>query len=290
MKAEGVNGMTNANLLGRVRAFSFCILVAGMSFPAWRAWAAESAPPASFSAAAQSKPGSVAGFIPRDQLIDSLALLPAPAAEGSDVQVADDLARKAAIALRGSPRWDLAARDADYKSPKAVDAFACATGINISEAETPRLYALLRRSLIDAGLATYKAKDRYNRTRPFVAAKDDVICSPADREMLVKDGSYPSGHAAFGWAWALILAEMIPDKADVIIQRGYDFGQSRVACGVHWQSDVNAGRLVGAAVVAQLHANAGFVTEFGAAKGEVAAARAAGKPGPDCSLERASGR
>ena len=59
---------------------------------------------------------------------------------------------------------------------------------------------------------------------------------------------------------------MVPDRADAIIQRGYQFGQNRIQCGVHWQSDVDAGRLVGAAVVAQLHANADFNAQLAEAR------------------------
>ncbi|MFB9265726.1 phosphatase PAP2 family protein [Bradyrhizobium erythrophlei] len=212
--------------------------------------------------------------------------MPPPPAPGSPAQAVDDEARKAAIPLRESARWKLAARDADYKSPHVVDAFACTIGVTISPEATPHLYTLLRRTLIDTGLSTYKAKIHYNRTRPFVAANDNTICSPEEADFLRKDGSYPSGHSAFGWGWALILAEMIPDKADAIIQRGYDFGQSRVQCGVHWQSDVNAGRVVASAAVAQLHSYPEFIAEFRAAQQEVEAARAANKSGPDCTLEK----
>lgn len=233
----------------------------------------------------QLRPGVVAGYIPRDKLIDSLALLPPPPDAGSEAQASDDAARRAAIAIRETARWKLAARDADYTSPKSVDAFACTIGITISPTATPHLNMLLKRTLVDAGLATYKAKIKYNRTRPFVAANDNTTCYPKDEEMLRKDGSYPSGHSAYGWAWALILAEMVPDKADAIIQRGYQFGQNRIICGVHWQSDVNAGRVVASAVVAQLHTNADFKAQFGAAQKEVQAALA-NNPTPDCALER----
>lgn len=233
----------------------------------------------------QLRPGVVAGYIPRDKLIDSLALLPPPPDSDSEAQASDDAARRAAITIRETARWRLAARDADYTSPKSVDAFACTIGIAISPTATPHLNMLLKRTLVDAGLATYKAKIKYNRTRPFVAANDNTTCYPKDEEKLRKDGSYPSGHSAYGWAWALILAEMVPDKADAIIQRGFQFGQNRIICGVHWQSDVNAGRVVAAAVVAQLHANADFKAQFGAAQKEVQAALA-NNPTPDCALER----
>jgi acid phosphatase (class A) len=247
---------------------------------------AQLAPPTNPDELPQLKPGVPAGYISRDQLIDSLVLLPPPPADGSEGLAADEETRRAAIKLRGSMRWNLASRDADYSSPKMVDAFACTLGITISPEATPHLNILLRRTFVDAGLATYKAKDHYNRTRPFVVAKD-TTCYPKDDEKLRKDGSYPSGHSAFGWAWALILAEMLPDKANAIVQRGFDFGQSRIICGAHWQSDVNAGRVIAAAVVAQLHANATFVAQFKEAQKEVMAARASGPP-PDCELEQQS--
>ena len=65
-----------------------------------------------------------------------------------------------------------------------------------------------------------------------------------------------------------------PERANALIQRGHAFAQSRAICGVHWQSDVQAGMLVGAGVVAQLHNNADFNAQLGAARQEVAAARA----------------
>jgi acid phosphatase (class A) len=243
-------------------------------------------PPTRLDDVPQLRPGLAAGYLPRENLANSLALLPPPPAMGSARQAADDEARLAAIKFRDTPRWAVATRDAEYKFPKAVDAFACALGMTINETDTPHLDMLLRRSLTDAGLATYKAKDTYNRARPFMVAGDDAICSPQDMESLRKDGSYPSGHSAFGWAWSLILAELAPDRADALLKRGYDFGQSRVVCGVHWQSDVDAGREIGAAVVAQLHANPDFRSQFGAAKAEIAAAQSAARTAPDCSLDQ----
>ena len=83
--------------------------------------------------------------------------------------------------------------------------------------------------------------------------------------MLAKDGSYPSGHASLGWAWGLILAEMAPERANALVARGQAFGQSRVICGVHWQSDVTQGRIIGAATVARLHADPVFRAQVDAA-------------------------
>ncbi|MBN8983497.1 MAG: hypothetical protein J0H32_03290, partial [Rhizobiales bacterium] len=72
----------------------------------------------------QLRPGVVAGYIPRDKLIDSLALLPPPPEAGSEAQASDDAARRAVLPIRKSARWKLAARDADYTPPKSVEVFA----------------------------------------------------------------------------------------------------------------------------------------------------------------------
>ncbi len=137
----------------------------------------------------------------------------------------------------------MAVSDADLSFPHAAATFSCALGVPVSQAETPNLNMLLRRTLADAGLATYKAKTHYQRTRPFVRFSAPS-CTPADEAFLAKDGSYPSGHSAVGWAWALMLTELAPERADAILARGRAFGQSRAICGVHWQSDVEA-RTVG---------------------------------------------
>jgi acid phosphatase (class A) len=75
----------------------------------------------------------------------------------------------------------------------------------------------------------------------------EPTCTPDEEKFLITNGSYPSGHAAIGWAWALILSEIAPEQTDAILARGRAFGENRLICNVHWQSDVIAGRLMGAA-------------------------------------------
>ena len=237
------------------------------------------------------RPGILPGYMAAGSWVDSLALLPPPPAVGSAALAADQAAYQATRVLKDTPRWALAEKDAELSFPKAASTYACALGVNISAEATPHLNMLLRRTLADAGLATYRAKDNYKRTRPFMVA-NDAICTPSQEEALRKDGSYPSGHASLGWAWALILTEVAPERANALIQRGHAFAQSRAICGVHWQSDVQAGMLVGAGVVAQLHNNADFNAQLGAARLEVAAARANNAtnatPAQDCAAEAAA--
>ncbi len=246
------------------------------------------APPTSMAEVGEARPGYARGYLSQAELPDSLALLPPPPAEGSAALAADVEAFRALSALRNGPRGTLATKDANLKFPEAAGVFSCALGVRISEDATPNLNMLLRRTLWDAGLATYKAKNQYQRTRPFVALKSST-CTPADEAALAKDGSYPSGHSAIGWAWALVLTEMAPERADALLQRGRAFSQSRGICGAHWKSDIEAGRLVGSATVARLHDNPVFKAQLAAARQEVAPARTRGlvPPADDCASEAA---
>ena len=216
--------------------------------------------------------GYLKGYLNATDLPDSLALLPAPPAANSAAQAADTQMFEASKTLRQGARGQMAFDDNNLKFPAAAGVFSCAMNLPISQEATPHLNMLLRRTLIDAGLSTYKAKNHYQRMRPFVTFKE-TTCAPNEDVTLAKDGAYPSGHAALGWAWALVLAEVSPERADAVLQRGHAFGQSRVICGAHWQSDVNAGRLVGSAAVARQHTNATFRAQLAAAKLEVAQVR-----------------
>jgi acid phosphatase (class A) len=200
----------------------------------------------------------------------------------------DEEASQKALALRGTPRWTLATEDANLMFPQAAGAFSCVLNAPITEQDTPHLYMLLRRTLSDAGHSTDAAKDHYNRIRPFIVNKEPS-CTPDDEKFLKTNGSYPSGHSALGWAWALILAEISPDQTDAILARGRAFGESRVICNVHWESDVIEGRFMGAGTVVRLHADSTFRADLEAAKTELIAVRAKGfKPQRDCAAEAAA--
>lgn len=227
------------------------------------------------------------GYLEQVDLPDSLLLLGAPPPKGSAAFARDEEARKAALALSGTARWDTARRDADLRFPAPAANFSCAMGIGIEEQHTPRTYRLMQRVLTDAGLSTYGVKNKYNRTRPF-ALHGEGTCTPQDEEILRNDGSYPSGHTAAGWAWALVLAEINPQRANQLLARGLEFGQSRVICNAHWQSDVDAGRIMGAATVSRLRSDPSFLADLHAAKREFERIRTAEENMPmDCAAEAA---
>jgi acid phosphatase (class A) len=230
------------------------------------------------------RPGFVPGYLPRETVPNSAVLLPPPPAADTTAFTLDQEAYRKTRSLRDTARWRQAAEDADLMFPQAAGTFSCALNAPITEKDTPRLYQLLHRTLTDAALSTYKAKNQYQRVRPFRFYKE-TSCSP-QAEIHLTDGSYPSGHTAIGWAWALILSEIAPDQTNAILARGLAYGENRVICGVHWFSDVMEGRIMGAATAARLHADPVFRADLEAAKAELAAVRAKGlTPNRDCQAE-----
>lgn len=228
------------------------------------------------------------GYLPPASAGASAALVPPPPAEGSLALALDDAISRRALALRDTPAWALAIADADLTFPPTAGTFSCALGAPVSAADTPRLYALLQRSLIDVGLAARAAKDRFPRQRPF-AVNHAAACSSEVTTPQQSMRAYPSGHSAIGFAWGLILAEIAPAQREAILARAQAYAVSRVVCNVHWYSDVVQGISVGAAAVARLQADPSFQADLAAARDELAAARARGLPPiRDCAAEAAA--
>lgn len=156
----------------------------------------------------------------------------------------------------------------------AIDPFAAfdsVLGASFTGQNFPATLRVLDRAGRAAGFAGDPVKFQYRRLRPFVSDSSITPCIPND-ERLRASYSYPTGHGALGMGWALVLAELVPSRADAIIERGRDFGWSRIVCGVHYPSDLSAAHVVAAAAIARLHADPDFQREFAAARAELAAA------------------
>jgi acid phosphatase (class A) len=232
--------------------------------------------------------GALQGYLAPTNLPNSLALIPPPPAPGSAAYALDVEVAQNSLALRDTPRFALAASDFELNVPNFVKVFSCALNTQITKENAPYLYNLLSRTFTDIGLSTYAAKNYYKRTRPF-QQNGAPLAVPEARAFLEKDPSYPSGHSALGWGYALILTELAPDRTDEILARGRAFGESRIVCNHHWFSDVVWGRFMGAATVARLHADPTFLADLEAAKAEFAALRAKGVPPTgDCKAEAAA--
>ena len=216
-------------------------------------------------------------FLQEGDVPNSFLLLPAPPDGGSIAFLNDQAQYNWGKTMRNTKRGDQAASDANVDGNGVPMAFSEAFGIEITPEQTPEIHKLVIGMREDAGdLATREAKNYYNRQRPF-SFYEEMTCNPKQQEELSTNGSYPSGHTSIGWATALVLSEINPERQNEILKRGYEMGQSRVICGYHFQSDVDAGRLTGSVVVARLHADPGFQAQLKKAKEETKRLKKAGK-------------
>ncbi len=216
---------------------------------------------------------------------DARKVLPPPPAPGSAAAEQDRAIFLATRKLKDSPRWSLARRDAD--EARVAGAFACALSVTPSRSATPRLVALLQRVSRDVRPAIDEPKRLYDRKRPYQTERGPICVRSGMIVAMTSD--YPSGHATWGWTVGLILAKAQPDRADALLARARAYGESRVVCGVHNASSVEAGRINATALVQALSAAPAFVADVAAAGRELDAARAAG-PAPDparCAAETA---
>ena len=224
------------------------------------------------------------GYLPA-QAIGAEAYLAPPPTRGSARDLGDLEVYSATRALEGSDRWRRAQSDANAESPAAPKAFDCALGTSLDVAKQPILIRMLLRASTDGDNLSRSAKVKYARPRPFLV-KEGPICI-AREQWLIDQGAYPSGHAATGWTWGLILSELAPDRAEALMSRARSFGESRVICGVHYVSDIEAGRDVAAATLARLHSDPVFRADLDTARAELAAARASTPAPASCAARDA---
>lgn len=218
--------------------------------------------------------------------LDLVAILP-PAPKIGDIRAeADRAIFRSTRALEGTSRWTQAITDIGETEAEMLRGFSCAAGIELTPQMVPVTTRLLTAAAREASAANRGVKNRYERRRPF-HYDAGTICE--QREHVEDSFDYPSGHTTRGWVWAQILAELLPGKATPILARGRSFGESRIVCGVHNASAVEAGRLSGTLSILRMRASPTFQADLVAAKTEMA--NLINRPAPDearCRAEAAA--
>jgi acid phosphatase (class A) len=228
--------------------------------------------------AQKAAPARESGYLSGAAIPDMTRVLPTAPAIDSARDKADRAIFLATRALQDSPRWKLAQSDNEDTVPGLLSAFQCALGVALTAENAPRTAALLERVSTDVNSFTGPSKTHFNRKRPFLI-DDGPVCVAKP-----KTPDFPSSHSTVGWATGLILAEILPDRSTELMMRGRSYGESRVVCGVHNASAVEAGRVAGAALVAALNGSHHFRTDLDAVKAEVAKLRG-NAPAANCSAE-----
>jgi acid phosphatase (class A) len=224
------------------------------------------------------------GYLSPAETPDVARIVPMAPTTGDSRDALDRAVFRATRSFEGSPRWSLALSDNDLSTAGMFRAFGCSLGVELTRQNAPRITALITRATIDGTAAFDRLKQlNQQRKRPFLVA-DGPICLKRPTG-LEGNPDYPSGHTTFGWEVGLILAELAPDAATAILSRARAFGESRVVCGVHNASAVEAGRMTASAVVAALHGSAAFRMDLDAARSELAGLRGHVLGSAGCALE-----
>lgn len=132
---------------------------------------------------------------------------------------------------------------ADYKI--SVVRFVEGADIKFDAAALEMCHPIFDRLMERTKSAAEHAKYSFCRTRPFNLPHNDLKPLESSNKY---SPSYPSGHTTAGTALGAVLAYMVPEKRAVFLARAADYGHSRMIAGVHYRSDVEAGKLLGMAV------------------------------------------
>jgi acid phosphatase (class A) len=69
-----------------------------------------------------------------------------------------------------------------------------------------------------------------------------------------------------------VLAQLMPEKAQAILARAQEYAFSRIVCGAHYPSDIEASHILATEMAMMMLDNRAFHAEFAAAKAELKAA------------------
>ncbi len=196
--------------------------------------------------------------------VDLAALLPPPPASGSPA-ARRDLQGVLDVQAHRTPAEAAAARADEAHS---VFRYADVFGAAFTPQELPRTAALFARVVAYDKGEVKAVKAYWHHPRPALVSH---AVHPLSQER-PDDWSYPSGHSTLGYTEAVLLANMVPERRAAIFARADLYAQHRIVMGVHYPSDVEAGRLAGTVLGGRLLADPAWQADFDAARAELRAA------------------
>lgn len=129
-----------------------------------------------------------------------------------------------------------------------VFSFAQVLGPNFTPEKYPQTAAFFKKLEATTNAHKNKLKDHFARPRP-VDAHADVVKALVPYEA---GYSYPSGHAARSWLYALVLGQLDPGDRLAMLREAGRVGYLRVLGGMHYQSDIIASRTFAELLYTQL--------------------------------------
>jgi len=213
--------------------------------------------------AAQTSTSSVP-YLEQARLNLPLLLGPPPAQESTETQAELQLLEQAE-----RERTSEQARAAAADSERSAFRFANVMGAGFTADRLPLTAALLAEAADEAEQAVHRAKEHFARPRPYAVDHSlHAIIKKGDGKGDKPGAAYPSGHSTFAYVTAILLAQLVPEKSDAIFARAADFAHNRIVAGVHYPSDVAAGRISGTVVANLLLQDPRFQADLTLARAE----------------------
>ena len=197
--------------------------------------------------------------------VDSTKLLGPPPSPGSLAAEADMEAVLMAQAFR-TPEQEAWAQHIDSDG---IFKHARELGPWFTPQALPKCEAFFSRVLGDAHGVSAQAKRLYARPRP---PRVDARVQPCVQ--LPGSASYPSGHSMQAFLMASILADLLPEKREVLLDRAHRAAWSRIIGGVHFPTDDIAGRVLAKAILEELRKSPEFLKDLNVCREELDQARA----------------
>jgi acid phosphatase (class A) len=189
------------------------------------------------------------------------AILPLPPASDSAMSRAE-LADVHHAEQTRTPQQVAAAQADDQEQDIFI--FRNLFGSNFTAEKLPVTAALSHHIHSDEGIITKPLKTSFARQRPFQFDNSlKPVCA-----LSKEPNSYPSGHTVSGYLLALTLIQIIPEKQSQIMSRVDDYAHNRIVCGVHYPSDIEAGRNIAYLMFGYMLANPQFQKDLAAAREE----------------------
>jgi len=212
--------------------------------------------------AAQTAPAGLHFLSPQDVMPQRVLAQPTP--NGSPIQV-QELALVKAMAMGAAPERLAQAKADDGNETPTI--YNDAMGLDLKA--MPATAKLLETVAHEAEAAADIAKVAFMRQRPWAADKTITTCTEAKPSK--EFTSYPSGHAAIGYAMAAALVHVAPRYAPGILTRADEYALNRTICGHHYPSDTAASRVLAQSVADRLMGDPRLAGDIKAAREELAA-------------------
>ena len=197
----------------------------------------------------QAQHSKKSGFLTKEELPDAIKFLPEPPKSGPEYDKDVE-----AYELGKKKRQDPKVRDhclhQDTTDINIV--FNEAVGFKLLSKKNKEIKSLVSGAVKDVRKISEPAREHYKRQKPFIVFHEPSLKLDAESAVSTSKYAYPSGHAVRSWMYAFVLADVAPEYKEKLYACAQDYSDCRVIMGRHWQTDIDAGKLLSEKVFEKL--------------------------------------